>query len=99
MGNVLINQSAHEEHIHPKDVRTSAAEKHFKVNVILIGSIKCSETNLYWEKHMYPIKNYGFFHWSSRTNFVVLILRKHPMKFRKVMILFIIDQKKVFNHR
>ena len=36
----------HEQHVLPKDIHIFSAEKHYVVNVILIGELKGSESNL-----------------------------------------------------
>ena len=70
--NTIVKQSpctnicVHILHIYPKDIPTSSAEKHFKVNVIVTGELKVSQTNL-CENICTQSKCYGLLLWSSRT--------------------------------
>ena len=59
MEHVLMHK--HGKQILPKDTQTVAAEKHYEVNVILIGEFFIRRLILKKEQHLRPIKSYGLF--------------------------------------
>ena len=59
--------TCHLEEFNQKDIHNKSAEKHFKVNEILIGLI--GDTKKY-RKHLYPIKIFNlFFNVPKKTSF------------------------------